>query len=140
MKEEPERRRSYRPDYWRMQRERLRISAPRPPEPLRHTKRVDEVLAPVLGGMGLEDAFRVSRLHEDWAEIAGRPVADHTRPGRLEGDRLVVYVDHPMWMSELSRFGKGPLLEKVRRYVNDGSVQDLVLKIDPGRRPGSTSP
>jgi predicted nucleic acid-binding Zn ribbon protein len=64
-----------------------------------------------------------------WEEAVGDAVAPHVKPVRIEGDALVVAVDHPAWSTQVrqleavildgigSRLGPGEETEKPKRIV-----------------------
>jgi predicted nucleic acid-binding Zn ribbon protein len=75
----------------------------------------------------------VDELATVWPEIAGKAVAAHTRPARLDGQALVVYVDQHVWMQELQRNGKKQLLANVWKRVGASKVKDILFRLDPGK-------
>ncbi len=75
----------------------------------------------------------VDELVKIWPEIAGKAVADHTRPGTLNNRTLVVYVDQHVWMQELQRSGKKQLLANIWKKCGTDKVRDLIFRLDPGR-------
>jgi predicted nucleic acid-binding Zn ribbon protein len=105
---------------------------PTPPPAFREPERLGAVLPDVMKKLGLEERHWASVLEADWAKCVGAEVARHTRPGRLAGKTLVVYVDNSAWLSELARYGRGKMLDRVRECVG-GKVDALRLEIDPGR-------
>jgi predicted nucleic acid-binding Zn ribbon protein len=62
--------------------------------------------------LGLEDSKGVGRLFARWPEIVGPAMAGHVQPIRLDGDALVVSVDHPAWATQVRRLGDD-LLDRV---------------------------
>jgi predicted nucleic acid-binding Zn ribbon protein len=62
--------------------------------------------------LGLEDPKGLGRLFARWPEIVGTAMAAHVKPIRLDGDALVVTVDHPAWATQVRRLG-GDLLDRV---------------------------
>jgi predicted nucleic acid-binding Zn ribbon protein len=120
------------PGWWTVQKERARLTDPAPPPPAREARPVGAVLPDVLKTLGLEERHWMAVLQTEWAECVGADVARHTRPGRLQGKTLVVFVDSSAWLSELARFGRDAMLARVRDRVGRGKVNALRLEIDPG--------
>ncbi len=92
---------------------------------------VRDVLPGLLDRLGLGDMHWLDRFVADWAETMGPAVASHTRPGRYRDGFLTVFVDSSVWLNELMRFGKAPMLAKLRARHGESSVKDLRLQLDP---------
>ncbi len=80
---------------------------------------------------GLEDRRWEHRLIEKWTELAGAEVARHTRPGKMEGATLVVFVTNSSWLFEMSRHGHRQLLKNIHRILGDEEIKKLRFQIDP---------
>jgi len=63
-------------------------------------------LADVLGGasrrIGFGNKLKHMKLMARWEKITGKSIAAHARPARLRGKTLIVRVDQPTWMQELT--------------------------------------
>jgi len=81
----------------------------------------------------LDDQAKMGRLESDWERLAGKPAANHTRPGPLIHGELVIYVDNSMWLSELYRKSKGPLLESLQTAFGPTAIRSLRFQLDPGK-------
>ena len=115
---------------WEVQRERCRIPAeqPLPPDT---TVSLSEVAEQLLKKWGLEGRVWEERLLRDWPEVVGAQVAAHSRPGRMDRGTLVIFVDGSVWLSELTRYIRGPLLANVQRHCGADKVRSLRLQLDP---------
>jgi predicted nucleic acid-binding Zn ribbon protein len=51
---------------------------------------------------GLSKIAQFGLIADAWNEVVGEDVAGHCRPRRLDGEDLVVEVDHRGWITELS--------------------------------------
>jgi len=75
---------------------------------------VDHPLGPAIqeflekGGLSRVAQFRL--IADVWNEVVGEDASPHCRPLRLDGDDLVVEVDHRGWITELS-FRQQAILE-----------------------------
>lgn len=85
-----------------------------------------------LKSMKLDDQLRMGRLETDWSQVMGAAVAAHTRPGRLNGDELIVFVDSSVWLSELHR-SKARMLANLQKAFGKNRIRGLRLQLDPGR-------
>ena len=71
---------------------------------------------------------------KDWAELVGAQVAQHTRPGRIHRKMLFVFVDHSLWLNELSRYGQQKMLENIQAKFGSDKIKSIRLQLDPGER------
>ena len=79
----------------------------------------------------LGDQLHMGRMEVEWAKVLGKAVATHTRPGRLNSDELIVYVDSTVWLSELYR-SRAQMLTNLQKAFGK-RIRILRLQIDPGR-------
>lgn len=122
----------HRPGWWMAHRERARIPDPSPSAGLQDAEPLGAVLPDIMKKLGLEERHWASILADEWTDCVGAEVARHTRPGRLAGKALVVYVDSSVWLSELVRYSRHKMLERVRERVGGGKVDVLRFELDPG--------
>jgi len=115
---------------WAVQRERCHLAAAAPLAPAVAVT-VAEVAEQLLKKWGLEARAWEERLLRDWAVVVGAAVAAHTRPGRMDRGTLVIFVDTSVWLSELARLSRGPLLANVQRHTGADKVRNLRLQLDP---------
>jgi predicted nucleic acid-binding Zn ribbon protein len=89
-------------------------------------------LADVLGGasrrIGFGEKLKHMKLMARWEKIAGSAVARHARPSRLRGRTLIVRVDQPTWMQELT-FLKHEIMERIREEFKEGAPSDMKLEL-----------
>lgn len=95
---------------------------------------VSAILDGVMNRISLFRLDWIDELAKVWPDVAGKAVAAHTRPARLEGPRLIVYVDQHVWMQELQRNGKKPLLANIWKRFGADKVKDILFRLDPGRQ------
>ncbi len=129
---EPEREPKFNLDRWLLQKERLRLEGDRPPAPLREIKHMGSIFDQVFEELGINDLHTGFQFEDDWESTVGKQVAGHTRPGKLKNAVLTVYVDHPTWMAELSRFGKKAMLFKLQKKYSVDTIKDITFRPDPG--------
>ena len=97
---------------------------------------VASVLAGLAHRLGLESKLLETRLRRQWSEIVGRQIAAHTRPDQIRFKKLYVYVQHSVWLQQLT-YLKPDLLEKINAAAGESLVSDLILRIGDF---GSNSP
>ena len=80
-------------------------------EPIPLTSSMDGVVRALRGGTS--DARSMGSLFSRWVDAVGEVVADHARPVKLDGDRLLVEVDEPGWATQL-RFLEADVIARLR--------------------------
>ena len=100
----------------------------------RDARGLGDAIRAVLKRANLGSREWLEQLTVDWDQIAGVAVAAHTRPGRMERDALVVFVDNSVWLSELSRRGSRALLQNILRRPDTQAVKRLIFRLDPEPR------
>jgi len=83
----------------------------------------------VMKQLGLEQRLQQSQVFYLWASIVGSDIARHAQPVSLRNGLLVVAVDHPVWLQELSRYHKPLILQKVQERVGKKAVRDICFRI-----------
>jgi hypothetical protein len=123
---------------WELERERFHIDRQDPPVP-ESVARIGDVVPLVMRQMGLDNAFREHALLSEWGALVGPQVAQHARPGRFERKILTIFVSHPAWLSELSRYGQKEILAKLQARFGADRIRNVRLQLDPdqGRPPKS---
>lgn len=85
----------------------------------------------LLRSMGSPSSRTVAGIGDRWEEVAGPQLAAHTRPLRVRAGVLVVLVDDPAWASEVRWMGD-TLATRAREILNDGSIERIEVRVDPG--------
>jgi predicted nucleic acid-binding Zn ribbon protein len=114
---------------WEVTRERFRIPEMAPPAPDRSVH-IGTVVSAVMKSLGLDDRLWQRELDAEWPELVGKMVATHARPGSIEGNRLIVFVDNSVWLAELSRYRRTELLKVLQRRFGQ-KISDVILRLDP---------
>jgi predicted nucleic acid-binding Zn ribbon protein len=100
------------------------------PEPVaRLAMPLGKLVPAVVQGLGLSERLQQSQVFFHWPDIVGKDIATHAHPVSLRNKLLVVAVDHPGWLQELSRYHKPLLLQKVRDRIGKAAVKDIVFRI-----------
>jgi predicted nucleic acid-binding Zn ribbon protein len=83
----------------------------------------------VMKQLGLEQRLQQSQVFYLWPNIVGSDIARHAQPVSLRNGLLVVAVDHPVWLQELSRYHKPLILQKVQERIGKKAVRDVCFRI-----------
>ena len=115
---------------WQLARERFHISSRFPPRSRRSERKIGDILTEIQG-----ETPDLSPLPESiksrWAMIAGEQIAQHTRPETLRGKQLIVYADHPGWLSEIRRLPTQQLLKKISMIPEVPEIKEIRFQLDP---------
>lgn len=125
------RRRGYNKGKWELERERGRIEDNEPPLPFMEAKPIAPIVDALLQKIGVQQDHALNRLVSLWAEIVGKGVASHARPGIVDQGIMTVFVDSSVWLSELSRSGRRQILERTRTLLPALKIRDVRFRLDP---------
>jgi hypothetical protein len=89
-------------------------------------------IASVLTGIarrhGMEAKLLEHKLLTHWPEIAGEPVASHTRPDHIRFKKLYLVAENSVWLQHLT-FLKPELIAKVNAAAGGAMITDVVLRV-----------
>lgn len=85
-------------------------------------------LLPALLGRLARGGTPASLLMPVWSRIAGAGLAEHSRPTRLQGDRLEITADDPLWAGVLEVNAKG-ILTRIQADHPDLGVRVLDVRV-----------
>jgi hypothetical protein len=86
----------------------------------------------LLAGLRLKESPWHDELMAEWKTLIGPPICKHTRPGRIQNTTLVVFIDTPVWMGEISRLGKTRILAAIQKRFGPEKITAIQLLLDPG--------
>ena len=78
-----------------------------------HPVHISGILSKAAHRLKFHDKMLEYRLWDQWEKIIGPAIAQHARPERWQRGTLIIRVEHPTWMQELS-FLKVQMIEKLR--------------------------
>lgn len=90
---------------------------------------IGEVVEALLKKLGLERRFKESQISFQWRNWVGSSIAAHAKPYRVVNQKLVVYVDNSVWVSELTRHYKTWILKRIQTALGDGVVKEIIFKV-----------
>lgn len=85
---------------------------------------LSQVLQKALERWELAPTLRRYAALERWPELAGPQISARSRAKGLQGETLIIEVDHPAWVQELNLL-KPELLEKLRRLEPRSGIRKL---------------
>ena len=129
------RRRREDPVRWMVTRERFQLPDMEPP-----AAGSDVAVREIVNGIFKSiDARRqpalLDQIREVWRELAGPGAATHARPGYLDRQTLVIFVDSAVWLDELARYERAGILTRLQQRFGTEVIKAVRLQADPeGRR------
>jgi len=100
--------------------------------------RTDSVLTPILKSLGLEAGVRLAQIKNNWQNIFHRPLSLHMYPSKLSEGELLLNVDSPIWIQQLTYYKK-EIIEKLRSS-GVKEVRFRIGRISPDKQSVAKSP
>jgi hypothetical protein len=89
---------------------------------------VASVLTGIARRHGMDAKLLEHKLLRNWADIAGQPVASHTRPDHIRFKKLYMVAENSVWVQHLT-FLKPELIAKVNAAAGGAAITDVVLRV-----------
>jgi predicted nucleic acid-binding Zn ribbon protein len=89
------------------------------------------VLSRLFRQMGLDRDLEAWRAVEEWADVVGPRISDHTRAVGFRDGTLRVEVEGSAWMHELG-FLKRDLVRRINRHLGSELVRDVRFVVPRG--------
>ena len=115
---------------WAVHRERCRLPMKQDPR-RKEGESLDNGIMSLMKKIGLDEENWIQTLSQDWVNIVGKSVGMHTRPGRISGSQLYVFVDSSVWLNELKRYGKNQMLNNIQSRFGEKRIRNISLQLDP---------
>jgi len=119
---------------WAVNRERCRLSFFKQDPRSNDGASIDDVVTSVMKKIGLDEQNWIETLSQDWENIVGKGVGLHTRPGRITGSQLYVFVDSSVWLNELKRYGRNQMLANLQSRFGEKRIRNISFQLDPDKR------
>ena len=94
----------------------------------REPRRLGESLERLVKSFGAPSVSALEQIFGHWDDVVGVEVARHSRPVKLEGEKLTVEVNDGAWASQL-RWMTAEVLEALDRQVGEGTVTALTVRV-----------
>lgn len=101
--------------------------APEPPLIDLPTRRVGDLLAPILQQCGLAERARLEEVLEAWRDIVGEMLFQHTRPDAVARGVLIVRLLQPAVHHALT-MEKPRILARLRERLGRSGIRDIRFK------------
>ena len=87
-------------------------------------ERVGSILDTVLNQTGLSRRSRERSVLDDWPDVVGERVAEHTQAVDIEDGVLFIEADHAAWRQELTMLFPA-IIEKYNTKHGEGTVREV---------------
>jgi len=94
----------------------------------RKLDRLSMTLDKLLKARGFQGRLHEYRIFGHWERTVGAVIARHAQPQSVRGSKLVLVVDSPAWMQQLSLL-KPEIIEKLNRSLGREALKDIMLKL-----------
>ncbi|MBU0713951.1 MAG: DUF721 domain-containing protein [Verrucomicrobia bacterium] len=128
------RRRREDPVRWMVTRERFQLPDTEPPaaEP---DVAVRDIVNDIFKSIDVRrQPALLDQIRETWRELAGPGATTHARPGYLDRQTLVIFVDSAVWLNELVRYERAGILTRLQQRFGAEAIKALRLQADPEDR------
>lgn len=78
-------------------------------------KRADSLLTPFIRELGIEDGVKLAEIRRNWYNLFDKPLSYHMSPLILSKGEILLNVDSPVWLQELT-FYKEDIIKKMSSY------------------------
>jgi predicted nucleic acid-binding Zn ribbon protein len=102
-------------------------SYPRPE--IRGPANLQNVFQKAFSSLRLQHRFEDGTLLEHWPTLVGPTLSAHCFPRGVKKGVLMVTVDHPAWLHQITLAHKTDILQAVQKAFPNLRVQDISLKI-----------
>lgn len=87
-------------------------------------KRVDLLISPILKEFGMEEAVSFEGIKRRWADMFPEPLSLHMSPSGLKNGELLITVDSPLWLQQLTFF-KTEIIKNLSSY----GIRDVRFRV-----------
>ncbi len=94
----------------------------------RKLDRLSHTLGGLLKARGLGSRLDEYRVFGQWEKSVGPVIARHAQPLTVRGKKLMLVVDSPAWMQQLSLL-KPQIVEKVNTALGKETIKDITLRL-----------
>lgn len=95
-------------------------------------KKVGSLISPLVKEFGIEEAVRLGAIKREWGNVFGEPLSLHMSPVRLKNGELLVNVDSPVWLQQLT-FLKTQIIGKLS-HLEVKELRFMLGRVAPQQR------
>ncbi len=92
-------------------------------------KTLSDLVPKVLSAMRVEQRVAESQIIQVWNQVMDPTLAAHAQPVGLVKGTLFVNVDSNVWLSEIVRYRRLEILERIRHVVGRTMVQKISFRV-----------
>ncbi len=96
---------------------------------IRSDRRVGDVLPAILGRIRIEHRQSEAQIVEVWKRVIDPCITAHARPVNLAKGTLFVAVDSSVWLSEIVRYHRTEILERLQLAAGKELIQRISFRI-----------
>jgi predicted nucleic acid-binding Zn ribbon protein len=89
---------------------------------------IGPIVKKIVSRLGLEGLATSSRVFEVWNSVVGPAIARHAQPYSLRDGTLIVNVESSVWLSQLDRYRKGQIKEKLNQSLPQPIVNRIIFR------------
>ncbi len=89
---------------------------------------IGPIVRKIVSRLGLEGLATSSRVFEVWNSVVGPAIARHAQPYSLRDGTLIVNVESSVWLSQLDRYRKKQIREKLNRSLPHPLVKRIIFR------------
>jgi hypothetical protein len=82
----------------------------------------------LLKNRGFQGRLHEYRIFGQWERCVGAMIARHAQPQSVRASRLLLIVDSPAWMQQLTLL-KPEIIEKLNKSLGKTAIKDITLKL-----------
>lgn len=98
-------------------------------------QRLARSLERLLGNLNAPSVDVLDVIFREWASIVGPDLAEHTKPGSIDGDLLTVTADDPAWATEF-RWLEREVVQRLAEATGTDRIQRVQVRISRAPRRG----
>lgn len=101
---------------------------------MKNFKKADSLLESALGKACGRAVLDLARIDTEWAEIVGEQMAEVSRPVKLQGGELTIWVREPVWLDSMI-YHKRKIAGNINRIFPENIIKkiNITQKTDLGR-------
>lgn len=99
-------------------------------EKKKHFSPISGILSNAIKKKEFREKVKTYKLWSEWLKIMGEQIAAHSCPLKWQKDALLVAVEHPTWVHELTLL-KPKLLKKLNEHYPATKISDIRFVVEP---------
>lgn len=93
------------------------------------SKEAGSLVEQALGGLRLEQRSSETQILKAWNHLLDPVLCEHAHPVGIRKGTLFVQVDHPTWLSEIVRYRRHEILERLQHCFGKEMIQRVSYRI-----------